>query len=78
MFQLTARHVVLEWPACKGARGGDTPRRRYTHAELAAWGRKGGRPKLRKLKAKGAKPGKRKPAKKKKPVQRGLRKKASR
>jgi hypothetical protein len=40
--------VVLECPACKGVRGGKTTSRRYSSAQLAAWGRKGGRPRKKK------------------------------
>ena len=31
--------------ACKGKKGGNTSKKRYTKAQRAAWGRKGGRPK---------------------------------
>ena len=40
--------VVLECPACKGALGGKATGRRFSHAQLAAWGRKGGRPRKKK------------------------------
>jgi hypothetical protein len=40
--------TVLICPRCIAANGGKATARRHSHAQLAAWGRSGGRPKKKK------------------------------
>ena len=42
----------LVCPRCIAAKGGNATASKYTHEELARWGRKGGRPKTRRRKKK--------------------------
>jgi hypothetical protein len=44
--------TVLICPRCIAAKGGKTTARKHTHAQLAAWGRAGGRPKKKMKKKK--------------------------
>jgi hypothetical protein len=44
--------MVLVCPSCRGAEGGKATARKHTHAQLAAWGRMGGRPKKKSKKKK--------------------------
>jgi len=40
--------TVLVCPRCIAGKGGSTTAKKYTHEQLAKWGRSGGRPKKRK------------------------------